>query len=216
MKRTVKTGVYTYNGVEETFNFYTTLRAIDKINFISLATNVLVGNDYYSAIRDIIFDFEIIDIMTDIDVSNIKNSEDAVSAIEDFLEDTNIVEIVKANAEGGLIEELSKAVDDNIEYRTGIHKNLIAESLSSLLNTIEDKVSGIDTDSMMNMAQSISGISGELTVDKFIEAYSKSDIFKQKYEQMIADNEKHNAKIEEIGAPIKKTRKNNNKMTTEE
>ena len=58
MKRTVKTGVYTYNGAEETFAFYTTLRAIDKINFINAVTNILVGDNYYPVIRDIIFDFE--------------------------------------------------------------------------------------------------------------------------------------------------------------
>lgn len=214
MKRTVKTGVYTYNGVDETFTFYTTLRAVDKLNFINLVTNVLVGDNYYSIIRDLIFDFEIIAVMTDIDVSNIRNAEDAVSAIEDFLESTNIVEIVKANAEDGLIEELNKAVDDNIEYRTGMHKNLIAESLSNLLNILERKVSDIDTDSMMNMAQAISGISGELTVDKFIEAYANSDMFKQKYAQMIADREQHNAKIDAAGSAIKDARKNNKKSTS--
>ena len=214
MKRTVRTGVYTYNGVEETFTFYTTLRAVDKINFINLVTNVLVGDNYYSIIRDLIFDFEIIDIMTDVDVSNIRNANDAVSAIEDFLENTNIVEIVKANIEDGLIEELNKSVDDNIEYRTGIHKNPIAESLSHLLNTLENKVSDIDTDSMMNMAEIFSGVSGELTADKFIEAYANSDMFKQKYAQMIADREQHNAKIDAAGSVIKDARENNEELTS--
>ena len=213
MKRTVKTGVYTYNGVEETFTFYTTLRAIDKINFINLATNVLVDDNYYSIIRDLIFDFEIVDVMTDVDVSDVRNANDAISAIEDFLDETNIVDIVKANAPE-LIEELNKAVDDNIEYHTGIHKNPIAESLSHLLNTIDKKVSDIDTDSMMNMAQAISGISGELTADKFIEAYANSDMFKEKYAQMVADKEKHNAKIEIAGEAIKNVRKNNKKTTS--
>ena len=211
MNRIVKHGVYTYNGAEEAFTFYTTLRTIEKINFITFVTNVVVGDNYYPAVRDMMFDFELIDIMTDIDVSNIKNSVDTVSAIEDFLENTNIVEIIKANAEYGLIEELNKGVDDNIEYRTGIHKNSIAESLSNLLNTIENKVSGIDTDSMMNMAQAISGISGELTADKFIEAYANSDMFKQKYAQMMAGREMHDAKIDAVSVATKNSRKNNKK-----
>jgi hypothetical protein len=214
MKRIVKTGTYTDNGVEKIFSFYTTLRAVDKINFINFVTNVVVGDNYYSTIHDMIFDFEIIDIMTDIDVSDIKNSDDVVSAIEDFLERTNIVEIVKANAKDGLIEELNKGVNDNIEYHTGIHKNSIEESLSHLLNVLEDKISSIDTESMINMAQAISGVSEELTVDKFIEAYAKSDMFKEKYAQMIADREKHNEKIEANSTAVKNTRKNGKKTTS--
>lgn len=212
MKRTVRTGVYTYNGVEETFTFYTTLRAIDKLNFIAFVTNAVVDSNYYSVIRDIVFDFGLIDVMTDIDVSHIKNSEDAVSAIEDFLDETNIVEIIKANAPDA-VAELNKGVNDNIEYRTGIHRNLIAESLSHLLNTLEDKVSGIDTDSMMNAAQALSGIYGELTADKVIAAYANSDVFKQKYAQMVADREERNAKIEDNVVAIKNTRKNTKKVT---
>ena len=165
MERTVKYGVYTYNGEEKHFSFYTSLRTIEKLNFVNSATNVIVGENYYSILRDMIFDFNLIDVMTDIDVSDIKNAEDAVSAIEDFLQETNIVDIIKANAEYGVIEELNKAIDDNIEYRTGIHKNSVADSFNSLLNTLEKKISDIDTDNLMNIAKSLSGISGELTVN---------------------------------------------------
>lgn len=177
MNRSVKAGMYIKNGEEVNFNFYTTLRAYDKLKFVNFVTDTLVDGNYNSVIRDMIFDIAIIHIMTDIDVSNILNSSDAINQIEDFLNETNIVEIVKANA-NALIEELNKAVDDNVEYRTGIHKNPIAESLSHLLNTLEEKVSGIDTEKMMEMAQIFSNVSGELTADKMLEAYSKSDLFK--------------------------------------
>ena len=52
-------------------------------------------------------------------------------------------------------------------------------SIVRLLNTLDKKVSEVDTDVMMEMSQILSGISGELTVDKMIEAYSNSDLFKQ-------------------------------------
>ena len=211
MERNVKYGVYTYNGAEERFTFYTNLRAIDKLNFVNRVINVIVGDNYYPSIRDMIFDFNIIDVMTDIDVSHIKNENDAISAIEDFLDETHIVEIVKLNVPE-LIEELNNAVDLAIEYRTGIHKDTIADSLGRLLNTIEKKVAGIDTESMMNMAQSLSDISGELTVDKFIKAYANSDLFKEKYAQMMVDREKHNEKIDEVGTVTKSVRKNTKKI----
>jgi len=177
MNRIVKMGVYTRNGEENTFNYYSALRAYDKLKFVNFVTDTLVDGNYNSVIRDMVFDIAVVHIMTDIDVSNILDSNDAVNQIEDFLDETNIVEIVKANADD-LIEELNDAVDKNIEYKTGIHKNPIAESLSHLLNTLEKKVTDIDTDSIMKMAQVIGNMSGEFTADKVIEAYSKSDMFK--------------------------------------
>ena len=173
--------------------------------FVNSVTGLLVGDNYNSVIRDLAFDYNVISIFTDVDISKVTDEnnaiQDTLSAMEELVYETNIVEIVKANAVVGIIDELNKAVDDNIEYRTGIHKNPIAESLSNLLNTIESKVSDIDTDNMMKMAQAISGMSGELTVDKMLEAYSKSDIFKEKYKDLAASKKKSNV-------VAKKTRSN--------
>ena len=88
-----------------------------------------------------------------------------------------------------MIDELNKAVDYNIEYRTGIHKNPITESLSRLMDTIDRKLGDIDTDAIMEFAQVFSGMTGELTPEKMLDAYTSSDIFKQNYKQMIADRE---------------------------
>lgn len=177
MIKNVKMGVYNRNGEEFNFNFYTTLQAYDKLEFVNLVTNILVEDNYNSVIRDIAFDIAVVRYLTDVDISDIISEDNNINNIESFLEETNIVEIVKANADE-IIEELNDAVDKNIEYRTGIHNNPIADSLSHLINTLEKKIVGIDTDSMMKMAQVIGNMSGELTVDKVVEAYSKSDVFK--------------------------------------
>lgn len=175
MKMYDKTGVYTRNNEEISFDFDISLRAIDKVKFVKFVTDSLVDEDYNYILKDMIFDFGIIYIFTNVNVEHYLNS---IDMIEDLLNETNIVKIVKANAEIGLIEELHQAVDYNIEYKTGIHRNVIEESLASLLDTVDQKISNIDTDSMMEMAQVMSGISGELTADKILEAYSKSDMHK--------------------------------------
>lgn len=203
MKRIVKTGVYTYNGEEHTFNFYTSLRAVDKLKFVKGVSNSIIEDDYNSVIRHLIFDFMIINTFTDVDISEIENAADSISKIEDFLLETNIVEIVKANAEIGLIEELNNAVDDNIEYRTGIHKNPLTESLSRLLNTIEKKVSGVDTDGMMKMAEVIGSMTGELTPEKIVEAYANSDLFKKRLNEVQEEKKKHNVEVEKIGKALR-------------
>lgn len=213
MNKNVKMGVYTRNGESISFNFYTNLRAVDKMRFVDTVTGYVVGDNYNSVIRDMMFDFTIIDIFTDVDISEITNSKtNSINMIEDLLDETNIAAIVKANAENGLIAELEKAVDDNIEYRTGVRRNPIADGISSLLNTIETKLAGIDTDGMMQMAQVISGMSGEMTPERVLEAYSKSDMFKERYAQLLADRERHDAAIEAAGT-IKKTTKGGKKIS---
>ena len=211
MNRNVKMGVYTHNDEEVKFNFYTSLSAYNKMRFVKNVTDLVVGENYNSIIRDMIFDFMIIDIFTDVDIVEIKTSDDAINMIEQFLDETNIVEIVKANAEVGVIAELEKGVDDNIEYRTGIHKNPIADSIGRLLNTIETKLDSIDIDGMMQMAQVISGMSNEITPEKMLEAYSKSNIFKERFAQLIANKELHDVAIESNGI-IKKSIDNDKKV----
>lgn len=176
----VKTGTYNFKGTEMSFNYYTDLSAVDKMRFVNSVTDIIVGDNYNSIIKDLIFDFEIIDIFTDIDLSEIRDSSDNINLIEEFVKETLVVDIVKANSKDFIIDELKQAVDDNIEYKTGVHSNSFTTSLSHLLKTIESKIVGIDTQGMMEMAQKINSISGELTADKILDAYSKTDMFKQK------------------------------------
>ena len=104
----------------------------------------------------------------------------AIEQIEEFLDDTNIVEIVKANVDKKLIVELEKAVDENIEYRTGIHKNTLEDALTSLLHTVEQKINDVDTEGMMEMAMKLNSISDELTPERMLQAYSETDMFKNR------------------------------------
>lgn len=186
------------------FNFYTNLSASEKVAFVSTVTNTLVADNYHSVIRDMIFDFEIIKMFTDVDVSEINDVRDTISFIENLLEETNIVEIVKANAVDGLIEELNKAVDDNIQYRTGIHRNPLNDALTNLVKTIENKVNSVDVNTLMEIAQKLNGITDDMTPERIVEAYSKTDAFKNNMKE-VNDRKKKNAEIaESISQAIKK------------
>lgn len=178
MEINTKTGIYIKNGEEHTFKFKTNISAKDKVKFITNVTDIVVGDNYYSVIRELIFDYSIISIFTDIDVYDINTSPDFLSDVEDLVNSTNIVEVVKANVVEGLIEELSDAVDKNIEFKTGIHKETLADNLSNLFKTAESKIAEVDMETIMKTAKKFNDISGELTPEKLIEAYSKSDIFK--------------------------------------
>ena len=193
--KNVKTGAYTYKNESIPFNFYTELRAVDKIKFTNAVCDTLIDTNYYSVIRDLVFDFQIVNVFTDIVVPELQDSPSPISIIEEFLDDTNIVEIVKANVDKKLIAELEKAVDENIEYRTGIHKNTLEDALTSLLHTVEQKINDVDTEGMMEMAMKLNSISDELTPERILQAYSETDMFKNRIYEKEQERQNHDAAI---------------------
>lgn len=193
--KNVKTGAYTYKNESIPFNFYTELRAVDKIKFINAVCDTLIDTNYYSVIRDLVFDFQIVNVFTDVVVPELQDSPSPISIIEEFLDDTNIVEIVKANVDKKLIAELEKAVDENIEYRTGIHKNTLEDALTSLLHTVEQKINDVDTEGMMEMAMKLNSISDELTPERILQAYSETDMFKNRIYEKEQERQNHDTAI---------------------
>jgi hypothetical protein len=181
----MKNGVFTYNDESYNFDFKTSLSAHDKQTFVKTVVNSLVGGDSYDVvIRDLIFDFVIIDVFTNIDTSFINMKDDngddinPIIPIEHFLDESNVVDIVKANMEVGLLDELNRAIDLNIQYLTGIHPNPLNEAIANLVSTIENKISEVDLDSMMSMAQKLAGMTEDFTLDNIVNAYMNSDVHK--------------------------------------
>lgn len=185
MEMNVKTGVYTCNGESKSFEFRTDLSVAEKLTFVNSVTSLVVDDEYYnSVIRDLVFDFYIVDIMTDISTKELKDSFNFLVDVEDFLLSTNIVEIVKANAFPTLFDELNNAVDKSIAYRTGIHPSPLSDALSSLLSSIEKKINEVDLNEMMAMAQKLSSMKEELTAENIVKAYKESDIHKKNLDEI--------------------------------
>ena len=179
----IKLGVYNLNGEDFTFNFKTSLSAIEKVYFVNSVTESLIDDNYNYVLKDLIFDFYIVDVFCiDFDMSDIFKSESLIENIENLLDETNIVDIIKANVDADVISELRDAVDLNIEYRTGIHINPISSSFANLLDTLNNKFSGFDLDKMMEIADPMSKIAGELTPEKMLDAYAKTNIFKEHWD----------------------------------
>lgn len=177
--KNIKTGAYVHNGETYTFNFGTDLSIADKARFVNSVVGLVVdGENYNSIIKNLIFDFYTIKFFTDIDTTELERSSDFLDGVEEFLWETNIVDIVRANASPSIFEQLDKAVGDSISYITGIHPSPIADSLASLLSTLEKKIDEFDMGSMMGMAQKFVGMTGELTPESLVSAYMDSDIHK--------------------------------------
>lgn len=190
MEMNMKTGTYAYNDESYNFDFYTDLSAAMKLRFVNSVVDLLVDENHYnSIIRDIIFDYYTIKILTTVNTEELDNSLTFLNDVEDFLLSTNIVEIVKANAFPTLFDELNNAVDKSIQYLTGIHPSPIADSIAPFLSALEKKINEVDLDSMMGMAQKFAGMTGELTPENIMNAYMNSDIHKKNLDE-IAESKK--------------------------
>ena len=129
--------------------------------------------------------------------------------VEQFLEESNIVEIVKANVVPTLFDELNNAVDKSIEYITGIHPSPIADSIASLLSTLERKINEFDMGSMMDMAQKLASMTGELNVDNIVKAYVESDIHKGNLEEIVKAKAERTEIAENLDKAIKEVNEEN-------
>ena len=191
MIKEMKMGVYTKGEETYSFNFYTDLSAYEKLMFVNSVVNTLVDEtNYDSIIKDLIFDFNIVSIFTDVDISFVNGTDgedddiNPIILIEEFLEETNVVDIVKANMEVGLFDELQKAVNQSIAYRTGIHTNPLNEALAELINTLEEKISEVNLDDMAEMANIFSGMTDGLTPESLVNAYINSDMYKENLKEI--------------------------------
>lgn len=187
----MKTGVFTYNNESYNFNFKTSLSAHDKQMFVkTVVSNIVDDNGYDVVIKDLIFDFVIIEIFTNIDTSfiNMKDEDgdviNPIILVEHFLEETDVVDIVKANMETGLLDELNNAVDLNIQYLTGIHPNPLNEAIANLVSTLEKKVNEVDLDSMMGMVQKFAGMTEDFTIENVINAYMNGDVHQKNLKEI--------------------------------
>lgn len=196
MKNEMRTSTFIYNDESYDFNFKTNLSADEKLTFVRTVVNSIVSDSGYDVvIKDLIFDFAIIDVFTNIETSFINakdedgNDINPIILIEHFLEETNVVEIVKENMVDGLLDELDNAVNLNVQYLTGIHTSPINDAISKLVSVLEKKIDKIDLDSMMNMATKFVGMTEDFTVDNIVKSYIDSDTHKNNLDEIAKSKE---------------------------
>lgn len=193
-------GMTTYvsaNGVDIEFNYCYDIPMSSKIAFVDSVVNPVVGDDYYyPMIKDIMFDFRMIQFFTDID-TGVVDGDDTLDQIVEFLESTNAADVVKVSVNFDVIQELYEAVDKAIEYKTGIHPSPIADGIASILDTLEQKFAGIDMDAMTGMAKVFSKLQGDITPDKMLEAYANSDVFRKMHGDAVKKQDERDKKAED-------------------
>lgn len=194
---------YINNGEEIEFSYYANPSMSKKFSFVRSVVDVVCGDDYYfPMIRNMIFDFYLIKFFSDIVVYS--EDKDSIDYVEEFLANNNAATIIKLGMDSDVLQELYENVDKMIEYKTGIHPSPIENVISKILDTLEQKFANIDVNAMTGMANVFGKLQGDITPEKMLEAYAKSDVFKKQAKEVIANQKKREATMEKVRENAKK------------
>lgn len=207
----MKSGIYTRNGSEFEFNYYTELSNRKKIEFVKSVVDSIVEDDYYfEFLKYLIFDFQIINCFTDVDTKEVTNfdymndefgeSSFVIDRIEKFVDETDIADIVKAYLGNDVIKELERCIDDNITYKTGINHNSISGSIMNLIGTIDKQLSSIDVTNLSSLADAFSKLDGDINAENLLKAYANSDIFKKHSKEIVSKLDERTQNMKLIGS----------------
>ena len=172
------------------FKYRTELTLQQKVSFVNFVLGVIFDDDYcFSIIKNEVFDIALIYMFTDV----LQYEEDftfSLNNIEEMLNTTNVLEILKNEIDKDIIKDLNEVIDINIAYKTGVNVNSISTSFSSLLKTIENKVSDFDVDEFSNTLKKFGDITNGMSPDKIIELYTKTDAYKKNYKGTLSTKNK--------------------------
>ena len=175
---------YVVDGEEKDFSYYTDIDMNKKLRFVNAVTDYVINeksNNYYSVMRDMFFDFEIIEMFTDIDLTDYYSSDNAVNDIEKLVdENKDVLAEIKSNLAEGVFESLSNNVDYNLAFRTGIHKDTLASSLSQFIGVLEAKLNTVDFNNLTEMSEKLNEVADKITPEKIVDAYGNSKLYKGK------------------------------------
>ena len=178
------------------FKYRTELTLQQKVSFVNFVLGVIFDDDYcFSIIKNEVFDIALIYMFTDV----FQYDEDftfSLNNIDEMLNTTNVIEILKKEIDNDLIKDLNEVIDINIAYKTGVNVNSISTSFSSLLKTIENKVSDFDVDEFSNTLKKFGDITNGMSPDKIMELYSKTDAYKKNYKGTLSTKNKQIRELE--------------------
>lgn len=189
---TVYSAKYYDNELEKEieFKYYKEISLSKKLDFVNNVLDVLFQNNYcYAVIRNELFDIMLVDSFTDVFLEE-EDFTFTINEIDKFLSKTNVVDILKKEINPTLLKELSDTIDINIAYKTGVNLNSISTSFSSLLKTIEEKVSNFNVDELTNTLKEFANMTDGLSQEKIIELYTKSDKYKKNYKDTLNNKNK--------------------------
>lgn len=193
---------YTYNNEEVEYHYSPTMTYSEQVSFVKSVSNMVLFNDgtYIPLLKDIMFNFFLINDFTDIDISMFNNEfgDFDIDKFADFDNNTGLSNSIKTNIDTTLLYNLIDSVDSCIAYKTGISKDNIGMAVVELINTLKKKIdtfgNNIDSDTVLKFMQNFN--ESGLNANEIAKVYFNSNEFKHGIAEV----------VDEKNATIKKLR----------
>lgn len=190
--------VYTYNGEDVEFQYSSSATYLEQITFVNTVTSVVANEDYMPLLKDIIFNYTLVSMFTDIDVTMFETKGNVdIDTFADFDKQTGVSDFLKSVIDEDIIYSLNDSVDCNIAYKTGIHRDSVSTAIVDLIKVAERKLSAWDGNiDSKEVAKFIEKFNvSDLNAESVVKTYLNTDIHKNKVSDVV---EAKNKEIKEL------------------
>lgn len=179
-----KSEIYTYNGEDVEFHYSSSATYFEQTEFVYAVTSVVAGDDYLPLLKDIVFNYTLVTIFTDIDTSNFKNEGEEnidIDKFAEFDEQTGVSAFLKSAIDENVLTALEDSVDCNIAYKTGIWKDSITTAIAELIKSLQKRVAewdvNIKSEEVSEFIEKFN--SSDLNADALVNAYLQTAVHKE-------------------------------------
>lgn len=141
------TGQFTYKDETYDVKYTDTLTTFEKLQFINNTVSWVVGEDYRPILKRFAYRYNLC-LLSNVDfnqfVSADENGNNIAELIE-FIDSTDLPDMIEAELDTAVVNELKENIDLDIEYRTGIHRDSISSAVSDLINKFSKKMDEVLT-----------------------------------------------------------------------
>lgn len=181
-----KKDTYTYNGKVIEYSYSPTATYGEQCAFVAIVSDrVFIKGNYLPLLKDIAFDYVLLENFTDIDF--VKTGINNIDAFAEFDKGTGLAKKLKANLNPTMLKTLTASVDANIEYKRQTAQDDFTTELTLLLKNLNDRFadSNNDIDPETTMAFMKKFIESGFDGESIAKAYLGSDAFKKNVENVI-------------------------------
>lgn len=188
------TGQFTYKDETYDVKYTDTLTTFEKLQFINNTVSWVVGEDYRPILKRFAYRYNLC-LLSDVDfnqfVSADENGSNVAELIE-FIDNTDLPDIIEAELDMAVVDELKENIDLDIEYRTGIHRDSISSAISDLINKFSKKMDEVLTPDTLDALTKIASMA-DPEPKEMVNAFIDNNEHHEQIEALIQKNIKHQA-----------------------
>lgn len=195
-------GTYTYNGEDVEYHYSSSATYSEQITFVNAVTNIVVNEyNYISLLKGVAFNYALVTMFTDIDgiIFKDENGEADIDIFDKFDNETGVSDFLKSVIDSKIITALNSSLDDNIAYKTGIHRDLISMAVVDLIKTLENKIndfsSNLGNNELIDFVKKFNA--EDMNSESIVKSYLDSNTYKKNVAEVVNNKNREIRELKE-------------------